>query len=177
MVERIKYKMRRLQLHEDDPGLLDRLEELASHLALTKNHIAPILGVSRSTFYEFLAGSQKARDAFSRGRARGRLSHAQLLDMHAQTSPQTAVFLAKQKRYLGMSDNPTVDKAVADQANAEVKALRSRDELLARAKELLRKAPKEIDGEAEDITPKTPPKPSSKRPNHDTKGRSIARRK
>ena len=72
MSEPFRYKPRREKLHVDDPGLLEMITKLAMHLGLSRTHMAEILGVSKTTLYDFLNDHDEAMDAYRAGRAAGR---------------------------------------------------------------------------------------------------------
>lgn len=162
-----QYKPRRQKLHIDDPGLLDRLTELGAGLPLSQalDVAALSLGVSRATLFKFLKDNPEAKDAWKQGRVMKKAQFAKKGEQFAMVDPPTWRFLAKQ--YLGMSDNPKVDKPTAALAGAETKQLKTREELIKRIAELQRKVPTEIDGEAHEVRPAT---------NQATIGRAIARR-
>lgn len=162
-----QYKPRRLKLHIDDPGLLDRLTELAAGLPFVKaiDFAAIALGVSRSTLSAFLKDNPEAKDAWQQGRIIKKAQFAKKGEQFAMVDPPTWRFLAKQ--HLGYSDNPKVDKPMGELAGAETKKLMSREEAIKRIMELQRKVPREIDGEAQEVHPTA---------NQVTTGRALTRR-
>lgn len=168
MAEPFRYKPRREKLHIDDEGLLDRISQLGAVLPLSSGlELAAIsLSCSRSTLLKFMQDHPEARDAWKTGRHLARMQFAKRGEDFAKVDPATWRFLAKQERYLGMSDTPKTDKVIVEAAE-ESKKLRTREELMARIKELSTKVPVEIDGEAEEVRPA---------PNQGIPGRSIARR-
>lgn len=161
-----QYKPRQQALDVDDEGLLEQLTKLGAQLSLTQGVAADILGVARSTFMKFLKEQPRAKDAWTMGRAMGKVDFAKTGFLHARSDPATWRFLAKQDRYLGMSDNPKLDKPLGDAATASAKRM-TREEATARILELSRKLPVEIDGDAEEVQPPA---------NQSRTGRSIARR-
>jgi hypothetical protein len=167
MTAQFQYKPRKLKLHVDDPGLLDQIMKLAAHLSMTKTIAAGILGVSPACFFNFLKENEEAQESWRTGRAMGKADFIKTGYMHARSDPPTWRFLAKQKQYLGMADNPTVDKPVAALAGAEVRKLESREQLMRKILELSKKVPVDIDGEAHEVRPG---------PNQSTTGRALARR-
>lgn len=150
MKEPFRYKPRREKLSVDDDGLLDMIQKLAFYLGLSKSHIADMLGVGRSTFYDFLKNNEEAMDAFRAGRAAGRLKFAQTGMNFAQIDPPTWRHLSKHKRFLGLSDEPVAAKK-GDEVDAPGKVRLSREEAIARIQELRRKANLDIDGEATEV--------------------------
>lgn len=162
MTEPFRYKSKREKLDASDPKTLDMLTKLATHLGLTKGHIAQILGVARSTFYEFLEKHEEAMNAYEAGRAMGRLDFVQTGLLHARSDPATWRHLSKDPRFLGIKDEPKAKKAPEGVPDAPGTTRRlSRDELMGRIVELSGKVV------VEDVR-----KPA----NHGTTGRGIVKR-
>lgn len=162
MSEPFRYKPRREKLHVDDPGLLEMITKLAMHLGLSRTHMAEILGVAKSTFYDFLNNNEEAMDAYRAGRAAGRLDFAQTGMLHARSDPATWRHLSKHKRFLGLDDAPKATKVADDDSAAGGPSRRlSREELMGRIIELTGKVV------VEDVR---------RPPNHGTTGRGIVKR-
>lgn len=164
MTEPFRYKPRREKLHIDDPGLLETITKLSFHLGLSKSHIADLLNVGRSTFYDFLKDNPEAEDAFNAGRAAGRLDFAQTGLLHARADPATWRQLSKHKRFLGLSDEPKTKAPEAPPVDGQGTPMRrlSREELEGRIIELSAKV--------------TITRPSPKPSNNATTGKGLIKR-
>jgi DNA-binding XRE family transcriptional regulator len=157
-----RYKPRTKEaLDVEDEGLLERISKLSANLWLTKNMAADALGVSRTTFYEFLRRHPEAKDAWDIGRTIGRVDFGQTGYIHARHDPATWRFLAQQDRYLGMKPpkTATAPEPLPDDAPGTTRRL-SREELMGRILELARKTTIDVQPEA----------------NHGTTGRGIVKR-
>jgi hypothetical protein len=81
-----------------------RLVSALSQLQCTKREAAATLRVHHNTFEKFLAEHEEAKAAWEDGRGIGRMSLRRRQWKHSETNAVMAIFLGKQKEWLGQTD-------------------------------------------------------------------------